>query len=256
MTSHENPFWPDNLSGAVSLSFDDGIVTQLDNAIPCLNDHGLKGTFYLNPRRGDRWETLLPRWKKASQQGHEIGNHTCSHPCSCNFGFSAENCLEKLTLEDIASTIDEATEAMNAEFPEQNGHRSFCYPCYQSYVGSGRKRQSYVPLVAERFICGRGGGERANNPLLIDLTYTWAWAVNGHSGQDMIDYIESATGQGQWAIICMHGVGGEHIAIETEALTQTCAYLDENRDRIRTDTVVNIADFIVARRSELGIVAP
>ena len=248
-------FWTEGIEGAVSLTFDDGIVTQLDNAIPCLNENTLKGTFYLNPNRGERWGNLLEQWKEASRQGHEIGNHTCSHPCSCNFEFSRENCLEKLTLDDIAETIDTATEVMNAEFPEQNGHRSFCYPCYQSDVGSGVSRQSYVPLVAERFLCGRGGGERANNPELVDLAYTWAWAVNGHSGQDMIDYIEKAVSQGHWAIICVHGVGGEHIAINTEALTETCAYLNRHRDRILTDTVVSLADTILARRSELGIVA-
>ena len=252
----DTTFWPDEIAGAVSLTFDDGIVTQLDNAIPCLNDNNLKGTFYLNPGRGDRWNQLLSRWKDVSRQGHEIGNHTCSHPCSCNFGFSVDNCLEKLTLQDIADTIDEATDAMNTEFPEQNGHRSFCYPCYQSHVGSGKNRQSYVPLVAERFVCGRGGGERANNPELIDLSYTWAWAVNGHGTQDMIDYVENAVSQGLWAIICMHGVGGEHISIETEALSGLCKHLQGNRERILTDTVVALADHIVERRKELGIVAP
>lgn len=254
--STNQSFWPDGIEGAVSLTFDDGIVTQLDNAIPCLNDNDLKGTFYLNPERGDRWDQLLERWKEVSRQGHEIGNHTSSHPCSCNFGFSADNCLEKLTLDDIAQTIDHATEVMNVEFPEQNGHRSFCYPCYQSHVGSGVNRQSYVPLVAERFVCGRGGGERANNPALTDLTYTWAWAVQGHSAQDMIDYVENAVSQGLWAIICMHGVGGEHIAIETEALAGLCDHLNAHRNRIRTDTVVRIADDIVERREELGITAP
>jgi len=248
-------FWT-GYEGVVSLTFDDGIVTQLDNAVPCLDRHDLKGTFYLNPHRGERWDQLLDRWKTVSRDGHEIGNHTSSHPCSCNFEFSAENCLEKLTLNDIAETIDHATDVMNTEFPEQDGHRSFCYPCYQSHVGSGESRQSYVPLVTERFVCGRGGGERANNPAIIDLSYTWSWAVSGHSAQDMIDYVESAVSNGQWAIICMHGVGGEHIAIETEALEGLCDHLDANRSRIHTDTVVSVADTIVSRRKELNIVAP
>ena len=255
MTSQKSGFWGD-IEGAVSLTFDDGILTQLDNAVPCLNGHGLSGTFYVNPGRSPRWDGLLSRWKEVSRQGHELGNHTGSHPCSCNFGFSPGNCLEKLTLDDIAETIDYATDVMNAEFPEQDGHRSFCYPCYQSYVGAGVDRQSYVPLVAERFVCGRGGGERANYPELIDLSYTWAWAVQGHSGQDMIAYVENAASSGQWAIICMHGVGGEHIAIETEALAELCSHLETHRDRIRTDTVIAIADSIVERRKERNIVAP
>ena len=47
-------FWPEGVSGAVCLTFDDGLQTQLDNALPCLDDNGLKGTFYLNPRSGRR----------------------------------------------------------------------------------------------------------------------------------------------------------------------------------------------------------
>ena len=147
MASQKASFWA-SFEGAVSLTFDDGIRTQLDNAVPCLNDHGFKGTFYVNPVRSPRWDTLLSRWQEVSRQGHELGNHTGSHPCSCNFGFNSDNCLEKLTLDDLAGTIDCATEAMNAAFPEQKGHRSFCYPCYQSYVGAGVNRTSYVPLVA------------------------------------------------------------------------------------------------------------
>lgn len=249
-------FWEGGVAGAVSLTFDDGIVTQLDNAVPCLDENGLKGTFYVNPNRNQRWHDLLPRWQAASRSGHEMGNHTSTHPCSCNFAFSADHCLEKLTLDDMVETIDGATAVMDDVFPEQGGRRSFCYPCYQSHVGSGVNRQSYVPLVAERFVCGRGGGERANDPALIDLSYAWAWAVCGHPGRQMIDYVEDAVSQGRWAIICFHGVGGEHIAVETAALAELCAHLAAGGDRIRTGTVVDIADYIVARRRHLGITAP
>ena len=243
-------FWPKTYEGALSLTFDDNAPSQLNNAIPCLDEHGLKGTFYVNPGRRASWEEDLPRWQEASRNGHEMGNHTSDHPCSCNFGFSKNGyCLEKLTLDDIANTIDTCTEALNKHFPEQNGDRSFCYPCYQSYVGSGIHRESYVPVVAKRFKVGRGGGERGNNPAVIDLSYVWSFAVQGHSGQDMIDYVEKAVADGLWGIICMHGVGGDHIAIETEAFRELCNHLDQNRQRIWTDTVINIGNHILERRA-------
>ena len=243
-------FWPENIQGAVSLTFDDNARSQLDNALPCLDDHNLKGTFYVNPGRKAIWQEDLPRWKQASQNGHELGNHTMDHPCSCNFGFSNEGyCLENLALSDIEDTIDRATEALNELFPEQQGNRSFCYPCYQTYVGRGENRQSYVPIVARRFKVGRGGGERPNNPSVIDLSYIWSFAVEGHSSADMIAYVENAVEGGLWGVICMHGVGGDHIAIETSAFRDVCAYLDQNRHRIWTDTVINIADYVIQRRT-------
>ena len=243
-------FWPDDIQGAVSLTFDDGAITQLDNAVPCLDDHRLKGTFYVNPGRKQDWTDLVPRWQEVSRNGHEIGNHTTRHPCSCNFKFSREGyCLENLTLADIAETIDDATEALDALFPEQNGIRTFCYPCYQSYVGEGEGRETYVPLVAKRFKAARGWGERPNFPEVVDLSYAWSWAVEGNTAEELIAYIEGASEKGQWAIICMHGVGGQHLSIDNNAFQGLVKHLDENRHRIQTDTMINIAEYILSKRS-------
>jgi peptidoglycan/xylan/chitin deacetylase (PgdA/CDA1 family) len=245
-------FWPPGFAGAVSLTFDDGLDTQLDHALPLLDRHGLKGTFYLNPGHRPVWERQVPRWQGAAASGHEIGNHTARHPCSCNFRFHPSFCLEKLSLEDMAATIDQAEVLLDELFPGQKGRRSFCYPCYQSYVGAGLHRQSYVPVVAGRFRAARGGGEQANDPFLIDLSYTWAQDVRGYSGAQLIAYVEAAASQGHWAILCMHGVGGEHLSIATEAFAELVEFLARQRDRLWTDTVINLADYIIKRRQEIG----
>ena len=254
--SAEIPFWPAGVEGALSLTFDDNAPSQLANALPCLNDHQFQGTFFVNPGRRPDWERQIPRWQEAATQGHELGNHTSRHPCSCNFGFHPTYCLEKLTLHDIETTIDEAETDLDLLFPQQQGKRSFCYPCYQSYVGAGVERQSYVPVVARRFRATRGGGERPNNPRIIDLSYTWAWAVEGHSAEQMIDYVEKAVTQGLWAILCMHGVGGDHLAIETRALQGLARHLEKNRERIWTAPLIEVADYILTRRKELGAQSP
>ena len=244
----QSNFWPEGIAGAVSLTFDDALITQLDNALPCLDDCGLLGTFYVNPGRRSDWEENIPRWQQACSTGHEIGNHTSRHPCSCNFHFDDQFCLERLTLEDIAATVDEAETALDHLFPEQRDRRSFCYPCYQSYVGRGLHRQSYVPLIAQRFRTARGWGERANDPLNIDLSYTWSFALDGHSGEQLIDYIENAAAQGQWAILCMHGIGGQHLSITTPAFRKATDFLASNRSRLWTGTVIDIADYIIDQR--------
>jgi peptidoglycan/xylan/chitin deacetylase (PgdA/CDA1 family) len=59
-------------TGAVSLSFDDGSASQLEIAIPTLNQFGIHATFYINPRM----ETDLAPWREVGLSGHEIGNHT------------------------------------------------------------------------------------------------------------------------------------------------------------------------------------
>ena len=54
-----------------------------------------------------KWERQIAGWVSAAARGHEVGNHTTHHPCSCNYGFS-DPCLEEMTIEDIAATIDDA----------------------------------------------------------------------------------------------------------------------------------------------------
>jgi peptidoglycan/xylan/chitin deacetylase (PgdA/CDA1 family) len=38
--------WPAGHRGAVSLSYDDGLDSQLDLAVPALERHGFRGTFF------------------------------------------------------------------------------------------------------------------------------------------------------------------------------------------------------------------
>ena len=57
------PFaWPDNCQCAISLTFDDGLRSQLAVAIPRLEERGYRGTFYLTPR-GEDWSAPLAPWQ-------------------------------------------------------------------------------------------------------------------------------------------------------------------------------------------------
>lgn len=41
--------WPSGFKCAVSLTFDDGLPSQLKVAVPLLDRYGVKATFYVNP---------------------------------------------------------------------------------------------------------------------------------------------------------------------------------------------------------------
>src|SRR5690349_2574380 len=70
--------WPNGAKVAISLSFDDARLSQPDAGIPMLDSFGVKATFYLNP---GPMKERLEGWKKAVAAGHEIGNHSTTHPC-------------------------------------------------------------------------------------------------------------------------------------------------------------------------------
>src|SRR6187549_3752171 len=74
--------WPDGKKMAISLTFDDARLSQPDKGIPLLDKYGVKATFYLVP---SEMEKRLDGWKKAVKSGHDIGNHSLTHPCTGNF---------------------------------------------------------------------------------------------------------------------------------------------------------------------------
>ena len=71
--------WPNGARGAGSLTYDDGLNSQLDNAVPELDRRGLKATFFLTEANA-HWR--LAEWEALAREGHEIANHTMSHPCA------------------------------------------------------------------------------------------------------------------------------------------------------------------------------
>ncbi|NJN80857.1 MAG: polysaccharide deacetylase family protein [Caldilineaceae bacterium] len=242
--------WPGNREGAVSLSFDDGMASQLALAVPMLNDHNLQATFYVNPRDG--WEETLAPWRVAADAGHEMGNHTVSHPCSHNFAFIADNgrrSLEEMTLEEMEAEILEAGRRLDVAFPDQ-GAVSFGYPCYQPFVGQGLSRKSYVPLVAQHCQAGRGRGERPNDPLRCDLAYLWSTPCERMSGAEMVGLAEQAAVQGRWSVLTFHGVSEGGLSIAVEDLRELCAFLARQRDRIWTAPVATIARHLSVWRQQ------
>jgi peptidoglycan/xylan/chitin deacetylase (PgdA/CDA1 family) len=146
MTRNVAPSFLEEGAVAVSLSFDDGRPSQLDGAA-ILDEHGIKATFYVLP---DQVERAPERWAGLVGRGHELGNHSTAHPCSGNFEFASSNALEDWTLQAIAADVDAATTSI--EHLVGTRPLTFAYPCGQSFVGRGRQRQSYVPLIAERFV--------------------------------------------------------------------------------------------------------
>jgi peptidoglycan-N-acetylglucosamine deacetylase len=242
--------YPENRKIAISLTFDDGMASQRGIAIPALEQRGLKGTFYLNPRGGDdpdapdHWLAVLGLWQSAYENGHEIGNHTLNHPCSLNIqaSFLRKNTRD-MSLEDMAEEMDAAQARLQQAFPLLD-ENSFAYPCYESDVGQGIHRQSYVPLAARRFSAARARGEMANQPGFCDLHHLSSWNVEGMSGDAMIALIEEKVPVGHWGIFTFHGIDEGRLSVKESDFVQLLDYLADRPDDIWTATVTKVAKIV------------
>ncbi len=213
--------------------------------LPLLDRYKIKVTFYVSP---DGVKERLDGWKRAVKNGHEIGNHTLTHPCTGNYEFSRDNALEEYTLERMAREIDEATltiEKMLAVKPE-----SFAYPCCQTFVGRGTAVKTYVPLVAERFLTGRlGGDEAANDPEICDLAQLLAGGTDGAKFEDLKALVDQAASEGRWLILCGHEVGdGGFQTTLAKSLEALCRYAIDPANGLWIDTVGHIGKYIADHR--------
>jgi peptidoglycan/xylan/chitin deacetylase (PgdA/CDA1 family) len=239
--------WPKGIRGAVSLTFDDARLSQVDRLIPLLDVLGVKATFYVTP---GAVEERLEGWKKAVRTGHEIGNHTMTHPCTGNYPAFRWNALEDMTLEGMAKEIDDATEAIVRRLGIKP--RDFAYPCGQTFVGRGRDVKSYVPLVVVRFLSGRKWlSEDANDPAFCDPAQLLALESDGKPFDALKALVDKAAAEGRWLILVGHEVGdGGYQTTLASAVEGLCRYAKNPANGIWIDTVGAIADHIVKARKK------
>ena len=234
--------WPAGKRAAISLTFDDARSSQLDRGLPVLDEYGVKATFYVSL---NSMEKRLDAWKNALANGHEIGNHTLTHPCSGNFPFSRERALENYTLDQMQAELRQA----NASIERLVGVRpvSFAYPCGQKFVGRGRNLKSYVPLVAEDFLTGRGWmDEWANDPAFCDMAQLMAMELDGKDFEQVKQIIDRTLTNGGWLIFCSHDVGdgGRQVTL-APTLKALCEYAADPANGIWLDSVETVAKHIL-----------
>ncbi len=236
--------WPGDFRAAVSLTYDDGNDTQLNVAVPAMEELGFRGTFYLSCGRDD-WRERLEPWVGVHERGHEIGNHTVGHTCSRNFSDEpGAGGLEAMTLADIETDVLEAERRLGELFPRES--RSFAYPCYMTHVGAGESRQSYVPVIARHFIAGRGHGEYgfSNSPHNCDLACLWSAPIEHMRGEQIVGLLDLNLTRGRWLILTMHNIGGARLGTAQSEFEKMLDWLDRHGNDVWVAPVATIAEHL------------
>ena len=246
----EDFHWPEGKRAAISLTFDDARLSQIDRGIPLLDEYGVKATFYVSPKS---MEQRRAGWKAAVANGHEIGNHSLVHPCSGNFPFSRDKALEDYTLDQMRSELRQASDIIENQF----GVRpvSFAYPCGQKYVGRGRNFKSYVPLIAEEFLTGRGWmNEWANDPAFCDMANLMGVELDGKSFEQVKQVMDRVLKDGGWLIFAGHEIGdGGRQTTLASTLKALCEYAQDPANGIWLDTVESVSRYIIEQRSSANV---
>ncbi len=245
--------WPDGKTFALSLSFDDARESQVDNVLPVLDKHGVKATFFLVPSLAEK---RLDGWKRAVVAGHEIGNHSLHHPCSLNYRFPADNALENYSLEmmrgELVGTNQWIKDKLNVTAS------LFAYPCGQTFVGHGHDTQSYVPLVADAFIVGRGFFimdapliTPLIDPVHSDLAQLTGISMDNKSFDQVLPLLQQASVDKSWVVLVGHDVGPSGAQTTRPLmLEQLIEYAQDPKNGIWLAPVGVVTKYVQAHRAD------
>lgn len=237
--------WPAGKQMAISLSFDDARESQVLIGTPVLNQYGVKATFYVVP---SAVKNQLAGWKEAVASGHEIGNHSLTHPCQGNFRWSRKNALEDYTLEKMQHELTECNKQVKELL--QVDCQVFAYPCGQKYVGAGIATQSYVPLVATLFQSGRGWLDEApNDPLHCNFDQLTCIEMDGKTFEQLLPIINEAKQNGSWLVFGGHEINETGVqTTRVETLKKLMAYVNDPLNQIWIQPVGVVTKYVKDQR--------
>lgn len=226
--------WPDGRRAAVSLSYDDTLPSQLDTAIPALDRHGLKGSFYLT-LAAEPLRQRLEEWRAAARNGHELGNHSLFHQCSAR-GPGREwvqpaQDLDATSVAQMRAQLEVANTMLHAI--DGSTEFTFTAPCGDRAARDG----DYIGEVAGLFLGIKlVGGTVVPDMWTLDPAAVPVTVPVDASGADLIALVEEAGQRGTMVNFTFHGIGGDHLAVGAQAHEELLAFLAANRDRYWTAT--------------------
>lgn len=225
--------WRGGAEGAYSFTFDDGAMGQFQYAVPILNEHNIHATFFLIGASVKAWygtpgRVHVPQMISMASAGHEIGNHTYSHPR-----------LTELSDEDIHLEM-----LLTQEFFNNWGLNpvSLAYP----YSDTDDRVRS---IVGQYMKFARDGYPMLTNSSSWDelnpLDLRWSSKSTDH-----YPCIDLAVSSGTWAIGVFHaiGIGSGPTVEEFETFVKYVATL-RDAGELWVDTVREIACYTRERSS-------
>lgn len=177
----------------VSFTFDDVPVSALVNGARILEQHGVRGTFYVAGGIAGQTHDGQPMldssdYRDLAARGHEIGHHTFSH--------RTPSALGRAYADDLARNDAYLSTIIDGYA------RNFAYPY-------GRASLHGRAQVSRRFRSGRGV-ETGLNRGLADLDLLHAVGMERHSTlEEMLGWVDRAAADPAWLIFLAHDVQDE-----------------------------------------------
>jgi Polysaccharide deacetylase/Secretion system C-terminal sorting domain len=220
--------WQGFASAAVSYTWDDNTPKQLTVAKPLFDNYNLKATFFIVTGWGPNWSGF----QAASNNGHEIGSHTKTHPSFSTLD-EAQRTDELLGSKTLINTNISGASCVTVAYPN-------CVTAIDSQIKahyiSARicSGQIEPPTPANMMrvssiICGTTGS--------IQTTDNFNTKVN------------SAIPNKGWVVFLLHGIDGDggYSPIVSTELDAHLSFMNQHRNDFWVATYGNVVKYIRER---------
>jgi peptidoglycan/xylan/chitin deacetylase (PgdA/CDA1 family) len=221
---------------ALTLTFDDASPSEATEALPALDEEGVKGTFFVTTKNLEE-EANDAVWAKAERDGHELGNHTVDHCHGPDLGrgrcLSARQEIERANLY-IRSRLG------------ARGVYTFAYPFVD-------QRGGYKRVAETDFLLARAGAgglvESGKTPDWYSMDARFIEPTHGQTVSDWDSWIDETDVKGKWLVLVFHSILPETWCegIPKDSLV---AIIDHAKtsDDLWIDTFVNVGGYLRAQR--------
>lgn len=231
----------------VSLTYDDALPVHHQRVAPLLEDHGLRGTFYVPCH--PRFLAEADLWRTVADAGHELGNHTIFHPCR-NAGAWLDPAYDMIKY-TARRWCDEVAVANGIlRMIDGRDTRSFGNTCHDNIIGQPGDGLTVESLAPAYFVAVRG--EHTGRPAGLEPAPRWfnlgTRGIDGCVFDELRPELEALEQTGGWLIYTLHGVGPRDHALhmtDPEHL-RLLEWLAARRDTLHTAPVRDIAGHLRA----------
>lgn len=197
--------WPYGKQAAVSLTFDDILPGQFNNAMPKMDELGIPGTFFIITSQVGTisWTDL----QSAANKGHEIGSHTVTAP------------TDNLHLLDSAQIQTEIEDSYNAIMENVKGQKAITIGWPSGKGGGTSDGDKLVRRIADDFYVGARNADVPGAHNLYDQAATWDGYTNYYlqvkSYQAPVDNedaskfakeLSATIADTGWVVVMYHGI--------------------------------------------------
>ncbi len=208
----------------ISLTFDDGWMSQYENAIPILDKYGYKGTFYIITKYLYKKHPLYmfaDNIVALHEDNHEIGSHSATHP-SLPYYFWKDTGFE---IRDSKNALEELLDG--------SAIKSFAYP-YGRYNTKIKKMVEATGYENARGVSNQlshKGFNGFNWSLTSPFELCCKSVKRDTTASEVRIWIEIAKKEKFWLILNFHQISGSRFAegCTPEMLSLVCQLIDNHQ---------------------------